>query len=697
MFKKLRIISLVVLGIIIVLYGYFTVKNLSQPKTKSSLEYAAEIIPDLEEYSALEGERFEMGFELKNIGEKAWIHSGDEACLFSYHLLGESGEMVQFDNRRFPIPDTVRPGESIQLSAVVQTPYAEGTYILEFDLLREGIAWFEDYGSPTAEVILRVQKREWDEGGTWFRSSLQPINELYELIRITLEQNEVTFKGKTGKVHGFSPGKDYPQIWLRDANTIIPAARYFYEETYLLSWLKEHLYHQKENGSLCDWIDSQGNTDKNTTETDQESSAVQAAYQVYEIMGTKWLKKKIKGERIIDRLETALEYVLFNRFSKEWGLLVGAHTADWGDVDVVDEGQEAVYVDERTKWTSDIYDQAMFYQACVELSEMWESLGEPENARDWYGIASSLHKAANQKLWQEDKGFYRVHVHLSLWEHEFDESDMFAMGGNAVAVVSGLADSSQAQQIIETALKRQKQYKISTISGTLLPPYPANTFEHGLMDQPYEYQNGAQWDWFGGRLITSMFENGFSSQAQDKLMEIIQKNIQNRGFFEWDTREGRGRGSDLFCGSAGVLAQAVVEGYFGVKLRYQSLSIEPKLGEESGHIHVVQPANQRTVEYNYEYDEKDSKITLQYKSSFSGTGMVRILVPQIMGSGKNPPLKQDFVLLIDGKETDFDLKTIHSDQMIEFPTDFKDHTAVIIIKKAVKLGTSRQGKKQGNG
>ncbi|MGM0467162.1 MAG: hypothetical protein ACQERH_12125, partial [Acidobacteriota bacterium] len=150
MFKKLRLISLVVLGIIIILYGYFTVKNLSPPNIDSESEYAAEIIPEITEYTALVGERVEMDFELKNTGEKAWLHKGDEACFFSYHLLGENGEMVQFDNRRILLPETVRPGESIQFSAVVPSPMSEGTYILEFDLLREGIAWFEDYGSPTA-------------------------------------------------------------------------------------------------------------------------------------------------------------------------------------------------------------------------------------------------------------------------------------------------------------------------------------------------------------------------------------------------------------------------------------------------------------------------------------------------------------------------------------------------------------------
>ena len=84
--------------------------------------------------------------------------------------------------------------------------------------------------------------------------------------------------------------------------------------------------------------------------------------------------------------------------------------------------------------------------------------------------------------------------------HEFDEDDMFAMGGNTQVILSGLADEEKSGQIIQEALKRQEEFQISTISGTLLPPYPKNLFNHPLLDDPYEYQNGAQWDLVRGTL-----------------------------------------------------------------------------------------------------------------------------------------------------------------------------------------------------
>jgi len=680
MSKKLKlIIGLTFFTSLIILIGYFTAIKQERIQTEPKPDFAAKIIPQKKEYSVLEGAPIPIIIQLENTGNKGWLHTGREACLLSYHLLDKERECIQFDNRRLSLPEKVPSGHTIKFRTAVQSPLSEGTYILEFDLLREGIAWFEDNGSPTAEVELKVIKRDWKDNHTWFYSSLEEINYLYKLIRITLEENEVEFKGKSGPIYGFLPGKNYSQIWLRDSNTIIPAAQNFYDHIYLTSWLEEHLYYQQENGSLFDWIDSQGNMDKNTTETDQEASAVQAAYQIYELLGANWLQKKIKGEKIIDRLELSLEYILQNRMDEKLGLLMGAHTADWGDVDMVDKDKKAIYVDENTQWTVDIYDQAMFYKACMELAEMLDSLKENKASGKWRKKALALRTNTNQKLWQKDKGFYRIHLHLSSFKHEFDEDDMFAMGGNAMAVLSGIADAHQAQKIIETALSRQKQYHMSTISGTILPPYPKNVFKHALMDDPFEYQNGSQWDWFGARLVYTMFENGFSDKAQDKLLEIIKKNITNRGFFEWDTREGSGIGSHLFCGSAGTLAQTAVEGYFGVKLKRNSLSLEPKLGKESGQIRVHQPANDLFASYDYQYDEKKHTITFQYKSSFKKPGYIKILIPQRKENQACPFKKEDFKLLIDGKEADFDIITIHTDSFFVFQTDFNDHTAVIIL------------------
>jgi hypothetical protein len=508
---------------------------------------------------------------------------------------------------------------------------------------------------------------------TDFRSTIPEYKELFNLIRVTLTHNQVAFQGKTGLISGFAAGSAYPQIWLRDANTIIPASRYFYEIPNLRSWLIEHLAAQKDDGSLEDWLDSRGKTDKNTTETDQETSAVQAAGQISRILGDVWLDEKTNGEAVLSRLEKAMFYVLDHRFDLQHGLITGAHTADWGDVDIEHADQSAIYADERTHWTCDIYDQSMFYEAAKSLAGMFDGRGLEEKARLWEEKAGDIQRNADRWLWQEDKGFYRVHIHLDSLRHDFDEDDMFAMGGNAEAIVSGLASEEKCRRIIESALARQKSFGISTIGGTLLPPYPKKFFQHPMMDDPFEYQNGGQWDWFGGRIVYAMFEHGFSRQAREKLLEIAKKNMANRGLYEWNSPDGTGRGSAFYSGSAGSLAMALFEGYFGLKIAKDSLELEPKLGSDSASLHIYVPASDLFAAYAYQYDGQTGNIVLRYNSNISGWGKIKILIPD-EGPGRVSNKKIDKLSVRkDGARIPFVQSESGQDRFITIETDFQNH------------------------
>ncbi len=406
---------------------------------------------------------------------------------------------------------------------------------------------------------------------TTFRSSIPELQPLWHLVRATLGRNRIAFAGKTGKIEGFSAGSLYPQIWIRDLATIIPAAKFYDSREALVSGLEEILSFQKSDGGLPDWIDSRGISDKNTTETDQEASMILGAEQAVQIVGPEWLGKKLGGRTILDRLDSALAFVLEKRFDAERGLIKGAHTADWGDVGLEDADSSAIYVDSETHWTGDIYDQSMFYGAARALAGFWRVEGRPERAGFWTGRAEAVRTAADRLLWQENRGFYRIHIHMDSLRHAFDEDDMFALGGNTEAILSGLADEAKAARIIRTVLDRKASFRMPTIAAVLLPPYPRGTFKHPMVDDPYEYQNGGLWDWFAGKLIRAMFDRGFSNQARTALLEIAKKNLAARGLHEWNAPDGSGQGSAAFSGSAGSLALAVVEGYFGVRLTPKQL------------------------------------------------------------------------------------------------------------------------------
>jgi len=684
-----KIASAITLFILIPAFVILLITQDFSEKTQEEKEYACFLDPEKTQFTSFEGERVEIRFRVKNLGTALWSSRDPYPCLLSYHLLDEADHMIQHDNRRFPLPQDINPQQTFDMNVQIISPLDKGKYILEFDFVMEGKAWFKEYGSRTAEVFLEVKQKKWPEDEydlgldygpyTKFQTSLERLDRIQKLIRLTLDQNEVRFTGKTGQVYGFSAGKDYPQIWLRDANTIIPASRYYYEAPYLSSWLDEHLSFQKENGSLEDWIDSAGQSDKNTTETDQEASAIQAAYQLFDLTGPRWLEKDIQGQKIIQRLENALRFILNTRFDNKTGLLKGAHTADWGDVDMVDPETKAIYTDQNTHWTVDIYDQSMFYEACLQLARLFDALGQENKSQFWQKQAEAIKIKTNQWLWQEDKGFYLIHRHLDSLTHDFDEKDIFAQGGNTQAVLSGLADDEQSKQVIQEALTRQKSFKISTLSATLLPPYPKNVFKHPMVDDPYEYQNGGQWDWFGGKLIYTMFEQGFSHLAKEKLLEILEKNWNNRSFFEWDTKDGIGQGSGFFCGSAGSLSKAIFEGFFGIRLQRNALSLEPRLGKESAKVHVHLPASDKFIAYTYSLDEINNLLTMRYNSNYSEQGRLKILNPWDSAEENTDTSKTNFTVTIDGQSIDFWLERKNQDGYIVLRTDFQNH--VLEIRK----------------
>jgi len=278
----------------------------------------------------------------------------------------------------------------------------------------------------------------------------------------------------------------------------------------------------------------------------------------------------------------------------------------------------------------DIYDQSMFYQAAKDLA-LWFEVAAPGNkAALWSDRTARVRRNADKWLWQKDKGFYRVHIHAGPWQHDLDESSIFAMGGNAQAMISGLAGGpgeGKRRRIIEQAMLRQKEFGVSTISGSLLPPYPKDFFRHPALDEPYEYQNGGQWDWFGGRLVLAMFESGFSREAREKLIEIGRKDIVNGGLFEWDMKDGAGRGSDFYSGSAGSLARALIEGYLGVGISGLHLEISPRLGLDNARVHVHLPAAGRFVAYDYRVDDKARKLRLEISCDNEWGPTISILDP----------------------------------------------------------------------
>lgn len=96
----------------------------------------------------------------------------------------------------------------------------------------------------------------------------------------------------------------------------------------------------------------------------------------------------------------------------------------------------------------------------------------------------------------------------------------------------------------------------SSIGLTLYPPYPKGFFKNPSL-RPYNYQNGGDWTWFGGRMIRGLIEEGDIADAYRELQPMVDRVARNGGFYKWWSLDDQPRGSAKFRGSAGVLGRDI--------------------------------------------------------------------------------------------------------------------------------------------
>jgi len=108
--------------------------------------------------SALDaGSTVTVPLTLRNDGKVAW--KPGQAFHVAYHWLRPDGTVVVWDGARSQLPDEVPPGATVELAARLAAPPAAGEYLLQWDLVREGVCWFSER-MATAPGRLPVRIKE---------------------------------------------------------------------------------------------------------------------------------------------------------------------------------------------------------------------------------------------------------------------------------------------------------------------------------------------------------------------------------------------------------------------------------------------------------------------------------------------------------------------------------------------------------
>jgi hypothetical protein len=391
-------------------------------------------------------------------------------------------------------------------------------------------------------------------------------------------QPEVTDKVKTMAEElikkGFTAGDGYGEVWIRDLNTFIELSCKVNDKSQIRKHLITFFQFQQPDGAILDgYIPASKATiygkfykselapeylgHKNTVETDQETSLIQAVAKYIHSTGDKTiLDDKVAGLTVKNQMERALDFLMKNRFDEKYGLLWGATTVDWGDVQP--EHSWGVVIDENTHRAIDIYDNAMFLIAINDFI----TVGDLSNSQisKWKAVYKSVRQNINKHLWDNKAQKYIPHIYLngSPFPASFDESKIYYHGGTAVAIEAGLLSKKQVKEAYQKMQKNMADANAATIGLTIYPVYPLGTFENKGMG-PYSYQNGGDWTWFGGRMVSQLIRYNLLAEAKEALIPMLARVVKNNGFYEWYTPDNKPMGSSSFRGEAGVLWTAITE------------------------------------------------------------------------------------------------------------------------------------------
>ena len=91
---------------------------------------------------------------ITNVGTTTWQPGAFNAA---YHIYVANGPLLVWDGVRTALPAAVAPGQAATLNVIVKMPAGPGMYLLRFDVVQEGVAWFSGQGVPMGSATLQVQ------------------------------------------------------------------------------------------------------------------------------------------------------------------------------------------------------------------------------------------------------------------------------------------------------------------------------------------------------------------------------------------------------------------------------------------------------------------------------------------------------------------------------------------------------------
>ena len=125
-------------------------------------DYRAEVTTADAPATMRAGERATLRVRVRNLGGATWPARGDASGMYQVNvgdrwLDAAGGRVVNDLDGRATLPEDLRPGGEAELRLPVTAPRAAGDYVLEIDMIHEGVTFFYERGSRTYRTRVRVE------------------------------------------------------------------------------------------------------------------------------------------------------------------------------------------------------------------------------------------------------------------------------------------------------------------------------------------------------------------------------------------------------------------------------------------------------------------------------------------------------------------------------------------------------------
>ena len=266
-------------------------------------------------------------------------------------------------------------------------------------------------------------------------------------------------------------------------------------------------------------------------------------------------------------------------------------------------------------------DNSGMFQACKQLSLLFDASGQTEFAKEWDLQGDLFRQRLNAVCWNGK--FYSHFVPEEPVPSHIKTDPINSIGlSNTYSINRGAPTREMAASIINTYQEIGNKTKSEAVAPWfgIYPPIEPHFGNYAVG----EYMNGAVLPLVGGELTKAAFQNGFEAYAVEQLKvldQILSKNNRNLpGCVNTDGTAQKEAIPDQWGQAAFV--SALVEGLAGVvdkSILFQEVEISPRwyfAGIEKTSVSVGYGGDGNQVSYEYFYQPKSNQVEIKTSGKF---------------------------------------------------------------------------------